>query len=272
MTATSSKSKADARVDDLPSFVRLIAQLSRDLGAIARVMPRLIVRRDIPVAVDGYPTLASGGVATAAGSSMPEPQLDDAAGTVQWRCGVRGCTTTGQADTATHAQLSASVHWREEHDTTIDYSDPAGRAAAELADTRGYRPDPVAATVRSIWHRLRRAAADVALAGEMARNLTTPRDIEAEPEDDIWCVSHARIDRLEQVSFHRDGTRRYQRRCRFCGDFKAAWGIEVPVDLLELKESRHNGRLSKDEVEQAIARAELDRAEQRTSKKKRRKR
>jgi hypothetical protein len=66
-----------------------------------------------------------------------------------------------------------------------------------------------------------------------------------------WCKSCYRDGQyMQPIETNRDGLRYYKDHCRWCGSFKAEWGIEPPVPLLEL---RHRyGRVTTAQVEQHL--------------------
>lgn len=247
--------------DDLPAFVVIAAKANRDLFDIVKRMPRLIARAAIAVRVDGYPSSASG-AQRGAPPAMPHPVIDtDDRGRTTWACGVHGCRhdrpvfVTDPALVDTIARAAAIEHWRDVHEPVLDYADRAGDAAVELATAGGWRPDPVAQAVRAIWRHLRRAATELGTAAEIARNTATPADV-AELEDDGWCIVHLRCrpPLLEPVAMHRDGRRRYEQHCRWCGDFRSAnGGIDPPPRLLELRETRPRKVVTPAEVDQHLA-------------------
>jgi hypothetical protein len=184
---------------------RLLADVARDLAAVAGRMPRLIDRDHIAAAPDGYPPRGSG--------------AQPSAGPARTRSG------------------------GDEHDgASLDYADPVGELAA--TGTRDVTPDPVSRTVRAIWRRLDCAAGDLLRAAEMARNLAHPivedlphpwcahhytaLDPQGQP---ILRPLAWRADRLRWAK---------DRLCSFCGEHRAAYGALPPLALLEHLE-RHPG-------------------------------
>lgn len=160
---------------------------------------------------------------------------------------------------ATGSRTSGPALWCDTHDRTLarcleehldctgryqTRSDPAGETAIELDH------DQAAADHAELLALIRQLPRLVAL---VDRYQTRPGSGASLPDVD-WCRSCYRNDRKhEPVGRRPDGTPWYAGLCRWCGDFRAAHGVEPPVELLQ---KRHIGqRLSTRDVTAALARA-----------------
>lgn len=149
---------------------------------------------------------------------------------------------------------SSEPPWCFDHEQTVPECHKAGFSCLgenieRATDTTGEtatQPDPASARRRRYLATLALVPKIEAELYRLARNdATDAKEREALPDapggpGDGWCVSCYRFERTYwPIAMHRDGRRRYNEYCRFCGDFHAivpegcTSGIEPSMAMLE---------------------------------------